>query len=148
MIMRLMNQKERQEYSWKYYPLDITAKTTKQDIINFTKSKLIKTNELDQGYPVYIDTLTNNIILITKKGEKIFTRYNHIYKGNIIQIELNNSWYNWSKAKNKISKIIFLDNIIYHPIAKNLWNEKGFSFMKFYSEGIKDKLINELLEIA
>lgn len=146
MIIRLMSDKERQEYSWKSYPLNITAKTTKQDIINFIKSKLVKTNETDCGHPVYIDTLSNDIILVTKKGERIFTRYNHIYKGNAIYIELNGSWNSWGRVKGKIDRIIFLDDIIYHPANKGLWSERGFNYSKFYKGG-KDILVNELLQV-
>ena len=148
MVTRNLNYEELKNFKWKYYPMEITANTSKEDVINFINSKLIKTNELAfSKYSISINTISNDIILITHKGEKIFTKYNH-YKNNI-QIELNNKWVNWSQTKTKIKKIIFLDDFIYHESVRHLWSERGFSFIKFYHEGIKEKLINnELLKIA
>jgi len=149
MITRSLNSEERPNFKWNLYPFEITTGTTKENIINFTQSKLIKTKELAfEEYPIYIDTLTTDIIIIDSKGNKQFARYNHIYKGNVIKIEINDNWINWSQAKKNIKKIIFMDSLTYHSTVQSLWNEKGFSFTKFYLEGIETELKNNILLIA
>jgi len=149
MITRSLNNEERINYNWKFYPLDITATTTKESIISFINSKLIKTNELAfDEYPVYIDTLTNDIVIIDNAGNKQFTRYDHIYKGNVIKIEINGNWTPWNKAKKNIKKIVFMDNLVYHESAKDYWSEGGFSFSKFYSNNIYDTLKDNILKSA
>lgn len=149
MVTRSLNSEERQNFNWSLYPFEVSTGTIKENIINFTQSKLIKTKELAfEEYPVYIDTLTTDIIIIDSKDQKQFTRYNHIYKSNIIKIELNGKWINWSQAKKNIKKIIFMDSLTYHSAVQNLWNEKGFSFTKFYLEGIENELKSNILLIA
>jgi len=149
MVTRSLNNEEMQSFNWSLYPFEVSAGTIKENIISFTQSKMIKTKELAfEEYPIYIDTLTTDIIIIDNKGQKQFARYNHIYKGNIIKIEINDKWINWSQAKKNIKKIIFMDNLIYHLSVRNLWNEKGFSFTKFYLEGIGDELKNNILLTA
>lgn len=149
MITRNLKHEERLNFNWKLYPFEISAETTKESIINFTQSKLIKTTELAfEEYPVYIDTLTTDIIIIDSKGQKQFAKYNHIYKGSVIKIEMNGKWINWSQAKKNIKKIIFMDSLEYHNHVAELWNEKGFSFSKFYLEGIENELKNNILLIA
>ena len=149
MIIRNMTDEERLNFNWKLYPLEITPKTTKKTIINFIESKYIKTDELAfNEYPIYIDTIAIDIIIIYQKGNKQFARYNHIYKGNMIKIEINGEWVNWSQAKKDIKKIIFMDNLVYHNSVRQLWNEKGFSFSKFYSKGIYQELKNNILLTA
>jgi hypothetical protein len=148
-ITRSLTYEELKTFKWKFYPMEITTSTNKQDIINFINSKRILTSEKAfNQYPIYIDTIDNEIIIITKDNRKILGMYDHIYKGNIIKIKIDNKWYNWSQVKNKIKQIIFFDNLEYHELVRNLWTERGFSFIKFYQEGIKDKLVNELLKIA
>lgn len=149
MITRNLKPEERLNFNWKLYPFEISPKTTKESIINFTKSKLIKTNELAfEEYPIYIDTIAIDIIIIDQEGKKQFAKYNHIYKGNMIKIEINGEWVNWSQAKKDIKKIIFMDNLVYHNSVRQLWNEKGFSFSKFYSKGIYQELKNNILLTA
>jgi hypothetical protein len=122
------------------------GKTTKENIINFKNNLSIKTAELAfNEYPVYINTVATDIIIITNDGNKILGTYNHIYKGNSLLIEIDGKWETWAKVKNKIKTIIFLDDLNLHESVRHLWSEQGFSFSKFYREGYKDKIINELI---
>ncbi len=146
MITRSLNDEELNNFTWKVYPMQITENTTKEDIINFTNKLLIKTNELHfDKYYAYIHTIDTDIMIITKDNKKIMGRYDHIFKSNSIKIEINDKWESWSKAKNKIKTIIFVDSLHYHESVRHLWSERGFSFTKFYNEGYKDNIINELL---
>lgn len=149
MITRNLKPEERLNFNWKLYPFEISPKTTKENIISFVKSKLIKTNELAfEEYPIYINTIAIDIIIIDQEGKKQFAKYNHIYKGNIIKIEIDGKWLNWSQARKNIRKIIFMDNLVYHNHVTNLWSERGFSFSKFYLEGIENELKNNILSVA
>lgn len=146
MIIRSMNYEEIKNFTWKSYSMQVTKNTTKEDIINFTNSLLVKTNELHfEKYFAYINTTDTSIIIITKDNKKVIGRYDHIYKGNIIKIEINGKWETWAKVKNKIKTIVFIDNLQYHESVRHLWSENGFSFTKFYREGLKDNIVNNLL---
>jgi len=149
MIIRNLKPEERLNFNWKLYPFDISLKTTKENIISFVKSKLIKTNELAfEEFPVYINTIAIDIIIIDQEGQKQFAKYNHIYKGNIIKIEVNGKWINWSQARKNIRKIIFMDNLVYHNHVTDLWSERGFSFSKFYNNNIHDTLKDNIVKLA
>jgi hypothetical protein len=146
MITRSLHYEELKDFTWKVYPMQIIANTTKEDIINFTNKLLIKTNELHfDKYFAYIDTVDTEIMIITKDNKKVMGSYNHIYKGNHIQVKFDGKLYTWSKAKNKIKTIVFMDSLHYHESVRHLWSENGFSFTKFYNEGYKDNIINSLL---
>jgi len=128
------------------YPLQISTGTTKESIINFIQSKLIKTSEIAfDEYPVFLNTLSTDIIIIDRNRCKQFAKYSHIYKGNAIRIEINGSWINWGQAKKGISEIIFMDYLHLHPIARHLWSEKGFSFKRFWA-GVDQEVKNEILK--
>jgi hypothetical protein len=45
-------------------------------------------------------------------------------------------------------KILIFDGLEYHESVRYLWTDRGFSFTKFYQDGVYDKLISELLKIA
>lgn len=145
-ITRSLTHEELKDYKWKYYLMAITGKTTKEDIVKFTNALHIKTNELAfDKYPIYINTVSTDIIIITNKGEKLFARYDHIFKNNSIKIEINGKWINWSQAKNKIKKIIFLDSLYYHNSVRHIWSENGYNSIKFYNQGLYDELKNDIL---
>jgi hypothetical protein len=125
--------------------MDITAGTTKSDIVNFTNRLKINTNEIDKNYnaPVYVDPTTTDIILITVSG-KVWGRYNHIYKNGNIKIEVDGKWENFSKVKNKIKSIIFLDDINKHETLRKLWSENGFKWNREEISNTKEMIYNSL----
>jgi hypothetical protein len=110
-------------YKWSTHTL---TPTTKEDIINFTNSKLYQVG-IDSHFnvPLVISYLGLDCILILKNGERVLSSYNHFHKGNKITFTLNEQVKTFSQIKSKIEKIVFLDDFRYHEDFRQYWTERG-----------------------
>ncbi len=146
MVTRQFTIEEAKKRKWKAYSFKITQSTKKCSIIQFIESKKIKTNEVAYNkHPIFLNPLGVEIILIFKDDERCLSRYNYYFQNNKLYFDINGNWLPWGKIKHKIKTIFFLDNLMLHPKAKKLWNNKGFLFTKFYKNKVHDNIVTEIL---
>ena len=132
------------KYKWRYYPMGIMKTMDKFDFIKFTNDLIYKQEKDEEGWRVSVTTTGIDIIVIDKKGNWSLEKYNHIFKGDRVNVTYNNKSYTFNKLKNKIDMIIFLNDFWYHENVRSYWSEEGF---KYNEESVKllDKLKTDII---
>jgi len=137
LLSRSLYYNEILNYKWKYYPMNVTKEMDKFDFIKFEESLIYKKEKNEDGWSVIVSTIGLDIIIVDKKGSINAGTYNHIFKGDRVSLFYNNKSYTFHQIKNKIDKIIFLDDLWLHDDVRNFWSEKGFRYNKEVAKKIE-----------
>lgn len=116
------------EYNWSYDILNI-SNMDKEDIKNnilLLHRNICKTNKIDKNFnvPYYVDFRGCSVLVKYKDGSIKESILNITYSRNTISIDGKTfSKINW----NKIDKIMFYDNLMYHDRLSHKWSKDGFT---------------------
>ena len=142
-------------YQWKTYtikPSEVAKNQLKYEFIgisNIAKQTTTKKhiahmqNGKDRTFFLDFNPLSLDCIICYKDGTKELTRWNHVFKGDIIYLK----GLPLSKIKTSdIDKIVLMDDLYYHETMLQYWSEKGFSSIE--SMEYRKELIQNIVNVA